>query len=162
MHANSRLVRLVAVAALMFSIATMSPSAFAEDLVQSCKGLQVGLTSLDRTGPGDVTAQFFLQNQNNDDMAIFVYYGGSNGKNTFLIDDSGSEWPKKRMDGNGNHRQAVMAGVKTKYSLVFHKASGGQEAKSFQVIVWAQLLPLTGMGETGWCKYQFSNVSLSQ
>lgn len=158
MHRNIFAARLTLTAALVL----FGSPALAQGEAQSCKGLEVELTSLARTGPGDVTAQFVLQNQNNDDMAIFVYYGGSNGRNTFLIDDSGDEWPKKRIDGNGNHRKALMAGVKTKYSLVFHKAAGGQDAKTFQVFVWAQLLPLTGMGENGWCKYQFANVALSQ
>ena len=128
---------------------------------QTCKGLTIELTSLQRTGPGDVTAQFMMRNMKNDDMAMFVYYGGANGKNTFLIDDSGTEWPKKRMDGNGNHRQALMAGVNTRYRLVFHLSEGGGDARVFQLIEWVQLLPLTGMGEIGWCKFQFSNVALN-
>ncbi len=126
--------------------------------VQDCKGVSVELVSLAHTAPGDVTAEFQLLNTSNDDLAMFVYYNGANGKNTFLIDDSGTEWPKKRQDGNGNHRQALMAGVKTKYKLVFHVASGGNDAKTFQVVEWAQLLPLTGRGEVGWCKFQFKDV----
>jgi hypothetical protein len=127
---------------------------------QTCMGLTVELSSLERTGPGDVTARFMMRNITNDDMAMFVYYGGANGKNTFLIDDSGAEWPKKRMAGNGNRRQALMAGINTRYSLVFHIAEGGGDARVFQLIEWVQLLPLTGFGEKGWCKFQFADVPL--
>jgi hypothetical protein len=129
---------------------------------QTCKGLQVTLVSLARTGPGDITASYLLRNTTNDDMATFVYYGGANGRNTFLIDDTGMEWPKKRgVDGNGNHRQPLIAGANTKYQLIFHVSSGGQDAKTFQVITYFQLLPLSGMGEIGWCNIKFPNVPLS-
>ena len=153
-------------AALSRSLAIVLASAsgtgaVAQGPVQGCKGLQAQLNTLARTGPGDVTADLVLENTNNDDMATVVYYGGANGKNTFLIDDSGSEWPKKRIDGNGNHRQALMTGVRTRYSLTFHRVSGGQDARLFQVVIWAQLLPLAGMGEIGWCKFQYRDVPLS-
>jgi hypothetical protein len=128
---------------------------------QTCSGLKVSLVSLVRTGPGDVTASYLLFNTKNDDMATFVYYGGAAGKNTFLIDDSGSEWPKKKVSGNGNYRQALIAGVNTKYQIIFHIASGGQDARSFQVITYFQLLPLAGIGEFGWCSVKFPNVPLS-
>jgi hypothetical protein len=131
-------------------------------LSQTCRGLKVSLVSLVRSGPGDVTAHFMLLNTTNDDMATFVYYGGANGKNTFLIDDSGTEWPKKRgVDGNGNRRQALIAGTNTKYDLIFHVSTGGQDARTFQVITYFQLLPLSGMGELGWCNIKFPNVPLS-
>jgi hypothetical protein len=143
---------------------TMSVPASAQEMTQMCGGIQIKLNSLQRVGLGDVAANFELLNTNNDDMAMFAYYGGANGHNTFLVDDSGTEWPKKRADGNGNHRQPLIAGVKTKYNLVFHLSAGGQDARVFQVILEAQLLPLTGMvpssRQFGWCKYQFRNVSL--
>lgn len=156
---NLRIVRAAAAGLLLAGIGFVNGAA-AQVGMRACQGVEVQLNRITRTGPGDITADLMLRNTNNDDMAMFVYYGGANGKNTFLIDDSGGEWPKKRIDGNGNHRQAIMAGVPTRYSLIFHKAAGGQDARSFQVILWVQLLPLTGIGEVGWCKFQFPNVPL--
>jgi hypothetical protein len=152
------------VVSLIFA-AIISPSnAAAQERSQTCGGLEINVVSLTRTGPGDVTADFLLRNTKNDDMGMFVYYGGSNGRNTFLIDDSGTEWPKKRIDGNGNHRQALLAGVKTKYRLIFHVASGGQDARVFQLNAWVQLLPLVGMARpdtSGWCQFKFAGLPLS-
>jgi hypothetical protein len=162
-HAQTQVAEatLVPAAPVLRVDASLAPQAAAQERPQTCLGLEASLVSLSRTGPGDVTADFSVRNIKNDDMAMMLYYGGANGRNTFLIDDSGTEWPKKRVDGNGNHRRALMAGVNTKFSLVFHVAMGGQDARTFQVVLWPQLLPLSGMGELGFCKFQFRDVPLS-
>jgi len=152
------------VASLIVVSAMMPAKASAQGETHTCGGVDVTLVSLSRTGPGDVTANFTILNKNNDDLGTFTYYGGANGRNTFLIDDSGTEWPKKRGDGNGNRRQALIAGVKTKYSLIFHVSTGGQDAKTFQLISWFQILPLVGIAKPdvgGWCNYKFNNVPLT-
>lgn len=131
-------------------------------LAQNCKGVVVELLSLKRSGPGDVVVEFFMQNTNNDDRATFFYYGGAGGNNTFLIDNQGNEWRKKKVGGNGNIRKALMGGVRTKHSLIFHIEAGGSDVSSFTVVLAPQILPLKGIGSYGFCNLKYPDMALQE
>lgn len=150
-----------AFALLLVSSVALAQSG-AENRTQDCKGISVELVSVKRTGQGDITAEFQLQNGNNDDRATFANYGRANGNNTYLIDNTGTEWPKKKAEGNGNRRQALMAGIRTKYKLTFHLTAGGNDATSVNVIYAPHILPLKGVGTFGYCNLKFANISLDQ
>ena len=143
----------------MVALGAVAAPALAEP--QTCAGVEVDIVSIKKTGPGDVTALFTLKNTSNEDRAMFTYSSGANGRNTFLIDNSGVEWDRKKLDGNGNHRQPLLMGVKANYALIFHLAEGGQDAKSFTAQFYPQILPLSGRGEVGWCDLKFRDVPLS-
>ncbi len=158
----SKVSALALTALVSFTAAAQTNTSVKSGGTQDCKGISYELVSLKRSDEAEVTAEFSVQNNNNEDRATFVYYGGARGKNTFLVDDAGNEWPKKKVSGNGNKRQALIAGVKVKYKLIFSIESGGQDATLFSVILNPHILPLSGMGNYGFCSLKFANVPLQQ
>jgi hypothetical protein len=137
--------------------------------VATCDGrLQLEVLSLKREGPGKIVGEFQYENLSNFTARIAVYYGGANGRDTYLVSNTGDKWPKIKayQGGGGTNKQIFMPGVKTKSTMRFSIVSGGNDATSFHIVNWTQLLAEQGMtlgtDKGGWCKFELRDVPLTQ
>jgi hypothetical protein len=163
------LTHLAKIGALGFCLLPLAPTSAqtaSAPLSAVCDGrLKLEVVSLTREGPGTVAMTVTYENLSNLNMRMGVYSGGANGRDTFLVSDTGEMWMKqKARHGGGDTRGIVyVPGVKMKVTMRFQIRTGGQDAKSFQLTNWLQLLAekgMTGPGEGGWCKMEVRSIPL--
>lgn len=137
--------------------------------VATCDGrFQLEVLSLKREGPGKIVGVFQYENLSNFSARLAVYYGGANGRDTYLISNTGEKWPKIKAyrGGGGTDGQVFMPGVKTKSTMRFSVVTGGNDATSFHVVNWTHLLAEQGMtlgtDKGGWCKFEIRDIPLRE
>jgi hypothetical protein len=153
-------------ALILHATAAVSQNA-SEPLSAVCDGrLRLEVNSLVREGPGVVAMAVTYENLSNLNMRLGVYSGGANGRDTFLVSDNGEMWMKRKARHGGGTTGGIVyvPGLKMKVTMRFEIRTGGQEAKSFHLTNWLQLLAekgMTGPREGGWCKMEIRSIPLA-
>ena len=121
-----------------------------------------------RADRGSIDIEVEYLNLSNLDLRLAAYSGGANGRDTFLVDDTGEKWPMlgRRGGGGGNVEGKIfLPDVRTKVTYRFQLVTGGQGARVVNLTNWVQLLSPTGTslggGFGGFCKLEIRDIPLT-
>jgi hypothetical protein len=117
--------------------------------------LHVYVVSTKKTG-GTVSLSLLYENAANVAYRIAQYHGGANGRNTILVDNNGDQWEMASNDLGGKQ---FMPHVKTRVNLNFTRATGGNDATTFTLVGYAQILDVAGATlDADWVKLTISGI----
>ena len=166
---RSRFASTIGATALLLAALPTAPATAGEPLEPAtCSGrMRMEVLSAKRVDRGTIEIETEYLNLSNLDARLGVYYGGANGHDTFVVDNSGETWPlQKSYQGGGKNVQGKMfqPDVKTKVTYRFRLVSGGAEATKVNLTNWIHLLSPTGTslggGFGGFCKLEVRGIPL--